>query len=60
MNLQSLSNLKFQILKSKLAVVLLALILGFGISTVHHLYHQNPQQANGLIDSAVTACRSIF
>ncbi|MEP1096323.1 MAG: hypothetical protein ABJG78_14500 [Cyclobacteriaceae bacterium] len=60
MNLQNLPKLKIQILKSKLVVVLLALILGLGISTVHHLYHQNPQQANGLIDSAITACRSIF
>lgn len=49
-----------QILKSRLAVILLALILGFGISNIHHTYHEKTEVNGKWLDSAITVCKSVF
>ncbi|MEM7299309.1 MAG: hypothetical protein AAF391_13710 [Bacteroidota bacterium] len=56
-----LTHIAARMLTSRLAVVLLACALGFGISIVHHAFHQtNTNESAGLLDRAITVCGAYF
>lgn len=45
----------------KLGVVLMALVLGIAVSSLHHLFHDfSGEQQGDLLDAAITKCKPLF